>query len=280
MKKYLFVLLLINISLLASSTDSSMSVNPIEPKFVVGVNLSQIAFSNWAKGGENSFTWTILSDFDLKYFNDNWTLRNEFDISYGRTKLGGSSFRINNNEINLESVLAYKVGWIVDPFLGNSIRTQVTNGYDYEKNPDKSIVDFFDPAYVTQSFGFTYDKLSVGTTRFGIALQETFTNVHTQYSDDIETDKVENFKFETGIESVTNGEMLIDTNIRLKSKLRLFTRFESLDVWDVYWDNKFVSKLNSYLQVNFDVVIIYEKSQSLRTQAKEAFQLGITYTVI
>ena len=73
---------------------------------------------------------------------------------------------------------------------------------------------------------------------------------------------------------------MIDTNIKLKSKLRLFTRFENLDVWDVSWNNKFVSKLNSYLQVNFDFVLIYEKAQSLKTQTKEAFQLGITYKLI
>jgi hypothetical protein len=247
---------------------------------VLGLNLSQIAFSNWSKGGENSFTWTVLTDFDLKYSTDIWTFQNDFNIAYGRTKLGESSFRINNNEINLDMVLSYKAGWIVDPFFGNSIRTQVTQGFDYENDPDNSIVDFLDPAIVTQSFGFTYDKLTIGTTRFGIALQETFADRHIQYTDDLETSKTENFKFETGIESVTNSDLLLDTNIRLKSKLRLFTRFENLDVWDISWKNKFVSKLNSYLQVNFDVEIIYEKAQSPKTQAKEAFQLGITYTVI
>ena len=282
MKKLLVILLLFAVNLTATNINDSskVEIDPWETKLIAGLNISQIAFSNWAKGGENSVTWTLHSEFDLKYITPTWTFKNDFKFAYGRTKLGEAEFRTNNNEINLESVLSYNAGWVVDPFFGNSVRTQVTTGFDYEKDPNKSIVDFFDPGYVTQSFGFTYDKSKIGRTRFGIALQEIFTNNHPQYSDDSETEPIENFKFETGIESVTNSEVLIDTNIKLESKLRLFSRFEKLDVWDVNWSNNFVSKINSYLQVNLDFVLIYEKAQSLKTQMKEAFQLGITYTLI
>lgn len=263
-----------------TNTDTLNLKNQWHPSVVLGLNLSQIAFSNWVKGGENAVTWTVLSDIELNKKSETWTLKNEFNISYGRTKLGESDFRTNENEINLENVISYNVGWIVDPFLGNSVRTQLTKGYNYEKDPDKGIADFFDPGYITQSFGFTYNHLSFGTTRIGVAFQETFTDEHFQYSDDVMTDEIEKFKFETGLEAVSKGEFLIDTNIVLKSKLRLFTRFEKLEVWDVNWSNKFESKINSYLHVNFDFVLIYEKAQSLDTQMKEAFLLGIKYNLI
>lgn len=280
MKKYLFLFVfLLNFISNAKSIDSTKAINTWVPKLVLGLNLSQIAFSNWVKGGENSVTWTILTDFDLKYQTESWSVKNDFNVAYGRTKLGDADFRTNENEINLETVVSYKASWVVDPFFSNSVRTQVTKGYDYEKDPNQSIVNFFDPGYITQSFGFTYDKLKFGTTRFGVAVQETFTNYHTQYSDDDETEEIEKFKFETGVESVTDTEFEIDTNIRLKSKLRLFTRFEKLEVWDVRFSNKFVSKINSYLQVNIDLMLIYEKSQSLKTQMKEAFQLGFKYNL-
>lgn len=281
MKKYfLMFVFLSSFGSMAKSIDSTKVANSWIPKLVLGLNLSQIAFSNWIKGGENSVTWTVLTDFDLKYKTESWSVKNDFNIAYGRTKLGEADFRTNENEINLETVVSYNASWVVDPFFSNSIRTQVTRGYDYEKDPNKTIVNFFDPGYITQSFGFTYDKLKFGTTRFGVAVQETFTNFHTQYSDDTETEKVEKFKFETGVESVTDTEVEIDTNIKLESKLRLFTRFEKLEVWDVRFSNKFVSKINSYLQVNIDLMLIYEKSQSLKTQMKEAFQLGIKYNLL
>lgn len=281
MKKVVFLLIIVSTILIAeNSNDSSKVTSNWHPKMVLGLNMSQIAFSNWSKGGENSITWTLLGDFELKYIGDNWSLKNDFKFAYGRTKLGDANFRTNNNEINLESVLSYKAKWVVDPFFSNSLRTQVTKGYDYEKDPTESIVDFFDPGYITQSFGFTYDKSKIGTTRLGIAVQETFTRYHNEYTEDNETEYVEKFKLETGVESVTNSELLIDTNIKLKSKLRLFTRFEKLDVWDVNWTNNFESKINSYLQVSFDFQLIYEKAQSVKTQVKEAFQLGIRYNLI
>ncbi|MGD8780972.1 MAG: DUF3078 domain-containing protein [Ignavibacteria bacterium] len=282
MRKIFVFYFVISSTLLAEkSTDSTKNnINSWEKQLIVGLNVSQIAFSNWVKGGENSVAWTIHSEFNIKYKSKIWILNNEYKIMYGRTKLGKGEFKTIDNEINLESVLLYNAGWVVVPFFGNSIRTQVTTGFNYEKDLNESIVDFFDPGYITQSLGFTYDKSIIGNTRFGIAFQETFTNKHPEYSDDEDTAEIENFKFETGIESVTNSEFLIDTNIKLVSKLRLFSRFENLDIWDVNWNNQFVSKINSYLRVNFDFVLIYEKAQSLKTQIKESFQLGITYNII
>jgi hypothetical protein len=65
-------------------------------------------------------------------------------------------------------------------------------------------------------------------------------------------------------------------NMLYKSKLRLFTRFDQLDVWDVRFDNTISAQVNKYIVVNLNVLVVYEKSQSLRTQVKEALQLGVT----
>ena len=46
-------------------------------------------------------------------------------------------------------------------FFSNAIRTQLAAGYDYSSTPAKQIADFFDPGYVTQSFGFNYDKYPI-----------------------------------------------------------------------------------------------------------------------
>ena len=64
-----------------------------------------------------------------------------------------------------------------------------------------------------------------------------------------------------------------------KSSLRLFSRFESFDVWDVRWDNIIAAKVNDFLNVNLTFLLIYEKDQSVKTQIKEALQLGFTYTL-
>ena len=56
------------------------------PSAIGGLNVSQIALSNWAKGGDNSIAWTLLGNFGLSYINDNWTFHNSFKFAFGRRK--------------------------------------------------------------------------------------------------------------------------------------------------------------------------------------------------
>ena len=254
------------------------------PSLVTGIGISQVELENWAQGGENTFAYSFLVTFDLKYQTDLWKFKNYLKVNYGQTKLGESTFRTTENEIYLEDVISYNAGFVLDPFASNIVRTSITRGFDYKSNPKTLIANFFDPGYITQSIGFAYDKLPNIQTRLGIAFQETFTTANAlarRYSDDPKTtNDLEKFKFETGMESVTDGKFSIDENVTLTSKLRLFTRFEDLSVWDVRWDNIIVAKVNSWLNVNLGVIILHEISQSYKTQLKEAIQIGITYRLL
>ncbi len=250
------------------------------PSAIAGLNISQLALSNWTQGGDNSLTWTITGNLGYNYRSMTWNFFNNLKLAYGRTKLGTQDFRTNDNEFYLESVLSVKVGWPVDPFFSNTVRTTVAPGYNYNNNQATEIANFFDPGYVTQSLGFTYDRLYNFKTRLGVAVQETFTNHFRQYSDNINTSKKEAFKAETGIQSVTSGQIQIAENLLLNSNLTLFTRFESLDVWDVRWDNSIVAKVNSWLNVNIGFLFIYQKDQSPTAQMKQSLQLGIVYSIL
>jgi hypothetical protein len=277
MKIFAALILLGSILTYSQNGDDTLKTEGWVPSAVTGLNINQVAFSNWSQGGENSLAFTIFGNVGYDYFSSEWKLVNSLKIAYGRTKLGDSDFRTNDNEIYLENVLSYDIGWSIDPYFSNTLRTVVSKGYDYSEEPFVQIADFFDPGYLTQSLGFEYTRDKKFITRLGFAVQETFTNRFTQYSDDPETDEVETFKLETGIESVTETELTLAQNLLFGSKLRLFTRFDDIDVWDVRWDNLITAKVNDFVNVNLNVLLIYEKSQSLRTQIKEALQLGITY---
>lgn len=246
------------------------------PNLVGGLNFSQIAFSNWTKGGENSITWSLNGDFDLVYNNEVISFKTKLKSIYGRTKLDKYDFRTNENEVYLDQVVSYHVNWKVDPFFSNSVRTQITTGFDYQDSKPVKVSDFFDPAIITQSIGFTYNRISTVQTRLGVAFQETFTDKYRKYTDKSETPlKKEAYKFETGLESVTNAKFSLDKNLFAESYLRLFTRFEELKVWDVRWDNKMVAKVNSWLNVIFTYNLIFKKSESPIVQMKESWRMGI-----
>ena len=251
------------------------------PSLIGGFNFSQIAFSNWSKGGENSITWSLNVDFNLQYKSNGLSFKTNFESIYGRAKSDEKASRTNENEIYLDQVLSYGADWKVDPFFSNSLQTQITTGYDFDGATPVKVADFFDPAIITQSLGFTYDKLSEIQTRLGLALQHTIADEYLKYTDDLETPlEKESYKFETGFESVTKAKFNIDHNIIAESKLRLFTRFEEIDVWDVRWDNKMVAKVNSWFNVSFTYNLIFKKSESLTAQMKESWQMGITYNFI
>lgn len=279
MKKIIFSLMVLSYCTVFSQTPDSLNTNWM-PTLVTSLGISQIAFDNWVKGGENSIAWTLQGNFNLDKVNKPWTFKNQIKAGYGRTKIGDNDYRTTVNDLYIENLASYDLGWAVSPFFSNAVRTQVSKGYDYKIAGSPNISDFFDPGYITQSIGFTYDKYTNITTRFGVAFQEVITNKFRQYSDKPETqDKIEAFKFETGLESVTDFDYTIDTNVQWKSKLRFFSRFESLDVWDVLWDNTITGKVNNWLNVNFTYILLYEKAQSLKTQMKEGLQIGITYTI-
>lgn len=250
------------------------------PTAAAGLNISQIALSDWTQGGEDALTWSITGTGGLKYTTDFWSFKNDLKIAYGRTRLGSEEFKTNDNELYLESVLSRSIGWDIEPYFSNTVRTALTTGYSYEEDSKTTIANFFDPGYITQSLGFIYDKVPGFQTRLGFAIQEVITNKFTQYSDDTETAEVEKLKLETGLESVSTAEYTLMENVLLKSKLRLFTRYESLDVWDVRWDNTVAAKVNDYLNVNFTFLLVYEEAQIKKRQIKEGLQLGLVYTIL
>ena len=279
MKKFYFIILLFMVTKINPQVDSTDRMWTYS--LATGINLSQITLSNWAQGGDNAISWVFNINGNANYKYLPWNLKNSLKLAYGRTKLGSNDYRTNDNEFYLETVLSYSIGWIIDPYISNTVRSAVSTGYDYKATPEfLKTADFFDPGYITQSIGFTYNKSKIISTRLGLAFQETITNLQRNYSDDPETkDEIESFRFDTGIESVTNIEFTIDDNVLFTSMLRLFSIFKELDVWDVRWDNTINAKISKYFSVNFNVLTIYEKKQSLKTQLKEGLQLGINYTI-
>ena len=250
------------------------------PNGVVGINLSQVAFSNWAQGGENSLSFTFFSLLGLDYIGDPWKWKNSLKFAYGRTKVGDEEYRTNDNEIFFESTLIYHIGWAVSPYAGATARTAVTKGFDYNVQPSRQIVDFMDPFYLTEAIGLVYDQIPNFSTRIGIGMKQTFTKEFTKYSDDIETlSEIETFKNETGIESVTEYKLEFLENMAYLTSLRLFGTFDDLSVWDVRWDNIIAAKVNYYISVTFNVLLIYDEDESIQRQLKEALQLGISYNL-
>jgi len=246
---------------------------------IIGINLSQTSFTNWSQGGENSLAYSLFGNFAFNYMEKDWMFTNKLKLTYGKTKLASQEARINENEFYLEDVYSYLAGWKLNPYISNIVQTVIAPGYDYGIEPAVQQSAFFDPGYISQSAGFEYIKEKIFKSRLGLAIQETFTNKFNKFSDDPATSEIEKSKIETGIESVTELKIPVVKNVVYQSYLRLFGRFNKIGVWDVRWDNLITMKVNDFLNVNLNVLMVYKKIETPKTQLREALMVGVSYTL-
>jgi hypothetical protein len=282
MKSGFIAALIIIISLNIYAQDSSAVKKDTlwVPKGIVGLNLSQVALSNWSQGGQSSVAFTFFSLFGIDYIGDVWKWKNNLKFAYGRTKFGDEEYRTNENELFFESTLIRQLNWAVSPYAGVTAQTAVTNGYNYDSIPAFQLVAFGDPFYLTEAVGFIYDRIPNFSTRLGVGLKQTWADkFYDIYTDDAGTPEIEKFKNESGIESVSEYTWPFLENMSYYGYLRLFGTFNDLSVWDVRWDNVITAKINDYINVNFNVLLIYDEDQSIKRQIKEALQLGISYSL-
>ena len=248
---------------------------------VSGLNLTQVAFTDWAQGGENALAWALT--LEGKSVNDlersNWS--NSYKFAFGQARLGGLGLRKTDDKIDLETIFTYKLGTYINPYAAATLKSQFAQGYKYDAAGNKTPVSkFFDPGYLTQSVGAVYQPMPEIKTRFGAALREIFTSEFTGYADDPTTSTIEKTRVDGGLESVTGVEWKMDGNILFTSKLELFAPFKTIDEIVVRNDNTIAASVNKYITVNLNVQLINEKQISPRTQIKETLAIGLTYRLL
>ena len=272
MKKLFFGMIVLYSISFSQTEQTQTSQSAWKHTLVAGLNVTHLSFTDWAGGGENALAYTTVVDGksiqDLE--TTNWS--NTYKLSYGQTRLGSKPLRKTDDKIEFESVLTYKLGTTINPYVSATLKTQFDVGYKYDdaagtKTP---LSRFWAPAYLTQSAGFGYAPIPEVKTRLGVALRE----VRSKFG------YIENNKTEGGLESITDAEWNLDTNLMLKSKLELFSAFNKIDLIIVRSDNTLAAKVSKYVSVTLNVQFVNDANVSARTQIKEVLAMGIVYTFI
>ncbi len=246
-------------------------------QLITGLNISQINYENWVAGGEDALSW--VASIDAKFEIKHKKMRYHFatNMEYGQVKQDKEPPKVAQNKLNVETVITYLKGSFVNPFFSVKLNSPITRSYDYSKTPKQPKADFLDPLVLQQSMGMGFNPIKELKTRFGIALKETRTHQFTFYSDDPKTPEVERLKVETGIDHTTEFNKTFNENLKLYSKLELFSSFEHLDVVDVRWRNTLQAKLTKMIAVNVKAHYLYDKDVSLKGQFMHSITIGLTY---
>ena len=160
MNKIILSVLLLSFSFIyAQDVDSTL--NKWTPSLLTSANVSQVAFNNWTKGGENSLSYSFGLDWGMQYKAKGWSFKNQLKGEWGQSKIGKEESKVTSNYAFNETVFFYDPGWSLEPYASNIIRTPITNGYNYDVIPKEQIVAFFDPGYITQAIGFGYNHSEI-----------------------------------------------------------------------------------------------------------------------
>lgn len=278
-RKYLFILTFVfSLSVVSFGQEKEAAKKPEwgwKKSMIGGVNMTQTSFDNWAQGGENSVAWQVNLNFNFTNEQEKTSWANSGKFTYGQTKTGDAESQKSIDEMKLESVLTYKHGQYLNPYVAATGESQFTPGYEYD--PKVEISRFMDPGYFRESAGLGYKPNETIKTRLGVALKQTITD---KYSLRYTGDADETMKNEVGAESVTDLNWKITETTALTSKLELFSALKAFDETDVNWDNVLVTKISKYFNVNFNLKLFYDKDVSAKRQIKQSLALGFSYTFL
>jgi len=255
------------------------------------LSFSQVSFSNWAAGGENSVSLNGLAIASANYKSKNYIWDNNIILAYGLLKQGDKDFRKTTDKIELATKYGYRAikNWYYSGLL--SFMSQFAEGYDYDDDAGtKTLVSsFMAPAYLNIAVGMDYKPSKSFSLFIGpISGRTTFvidTALSVKYG--LEANKTTRNEFGGTVKVGVNKDIV--KNVNMASQLTLFSNYmENPQNIDVDWQILFTMKINKFLSANLNFQFIYDDDILItdkdgntgpRLQMKELFGLGLTYKI-
>ena len=249
---------------------------------VAAVKWNYYNFSNWQQDGTSNYTWLMTFDADVqgKWKVANW--RNLVNLALGKTWTDGLGQRKSADKIFWESMLDFNVTDVFKIYVGNRFESQFLSGYVYSEDEEgnevkKAVSCFMDPAYETQVAGVAYIPNENFSQRIGFANRMTISNGY-GFADDKDTeDKIEKFKDEPGLESITEFKYAFTNIASFKTRLWAFVNFKGVDEIAGKWENLLTVSLVPYIEMQVGFDMAYDKDLDLDAQYKTMVLFGLTW---
>ncbi len=261
----------------------------------INTTLSQVSLTNWAAGGQNSFSVNGLLSLFARYKKDNMLWENYLDLAYGTVKQGKDADWIKSDDkFDFTSKYGQKASksWYYAGLI--NLKTQMTAGYNYP-NTEVPISKFLAPGYLLGAIGMDY-KPNDNFTAFLSPLTGKVTIVNDQTLADAGAFGVEpgeKMRSEFGGYARFFVKYEIMKNVSLQSKLDLFSNYlDKPQNIDINWETLISLKVNKYISATImthliyddDIKIVVEEATETspakvgpRVQFKEVLGVGFSY---
>ena len=282
MKNIIGIALLISsFSTYAQVTDGEKKLKPVRKDSTDGwkkgglmnINFTQVSFTNWAAGGQNSISLAGFSSLFANYKQAKSTWDNTLVIQFGQVKQGEGPLIKSDDRIQLTSKYGRKAteDWYFAGLF--DFQTQFTVGYSEPNNSETRISDFMAPAYFVGAIGMDY-KPSNNFTVFIAPVTAKYTVVNDDElardgafgvqgdefdENGIKTGSFENTRLEVGGYMRLNYKKQIMENITYQTNLGVFSNYaKNPQNIDVNWDNILNMKINKYISASITTSLIYD----------------------
>ena len=230
-------------------------------------NLAQTSLTNWAAGGQKSVAINgILGLFaNLKQGKSIWD--NTLDLGYGLLKQDKADFRKTDDKVDFLSKYGRQA---FNKFYYAALlnfKTQMQPGYNYTDETTKNkISDLFAPAYLLMALGLDY-KPNANFSAFIAPLTAKITFVTDKELSDAgafgvtpgETSRGEFGGYLRAAYTKNDFKNEFMKNVAFTTKIDLFSNYaDNPQNIDVSWENIIVMKVNKYITVNFNTLLLYD----------------------
>ena len=241
-----------------------------------GLNINQIALSNWAAGGENSWAGKAFANFSLVYHIRTFEQKLTGNFAFGIARFADRRIEKQDDKIDLTYALTFdsKTQWNLS--MVATFNTQFAHGYKYP-NDSTIISTFFAPAYLTLSAGYSYKTKDERFQIFMSPMAGKVTFVMNQeladkgafgvkkgyYDQDSVWIPGEHVAPAIGVNVIVNYKQPIYKNITYTTMLNTFYNYiERRDDdrlrLDVNWENTFNFTITKYLSTILFVHLKYD----------------------
>lgn len=253
--------------------------------WVVGLNGSQASYSNWSQGGTNNISATGTSTITTLYRKNKFAYGLLLDTRYGKTRIENEGNRKIADRLYLLNRFLYTINEEnpeLKLFTNLTFRTQFDKGYDYgaaEDGGDILISKFMAPAYFNESIGLAWIPSDIFSAEAGIGLKQTYVSDES-LSETYGLDEGEQFRSEAGLTLGASLETDLMENIQFSSSIQTFTNFSTgINSTDVLFSNKLIGRINSYINTNLSLDLVYDDDFSKEIQVAQILSVGISYSI-
>ena len=253
---------------------------------VAAIKYTRMDFHNWKQeSGTSSSTWLVTYDADLRIPFSILDWSSKVNLAVGQTWTDGFGRRKSSDKIFVETMADFRAFPLFKPYIGARFESQFMRGYVYSEDEDgneikTTVSHFMAPGYVTQMAGIGYFPNDNFSTRLGFANRMTIvaddSDTYT-YADDPDTKKIEKFKDEPGLESITEFKYVYNELVTFKSRLWAFINFKGFDEIDGKWENLLAVTLSPLLEIQIGYDIAYDKDLDEDSQHKNTILIGMTW---